>query len=85
MKRAGSVTIQDMSMFQPTTPFRSEDKLGPLGVILANMGDAPFQVAHGARIAQAVVAPVVQVRLVQAGRLPETARNTGGFGSTGAK
>lgn len=72
-------------MFQPKTPFPSVDKLGPLGVILANMGNARFQLAHGAPIAQAVVAPVLQVRFVQADRLPETARGTGGFGSTGAQ
>lgn len=60
------------------------DYRGPLGVILANLGEAPFQVSHGARIAQAVVAPVVQVRFVQADRLSETSRGTGGFGSTGA-
>jgi dUTP pyrophosphatase len=36
------------------------DYRGPLGVILVNLGDAPFVVEHGARIAQAVVAPVVQ-------------------------
>lgn len=59
------------------------DYRGPLGVILANLGDAPFRVAHGARIAQAVVAPVVQVRFVQADRLPDTLRGAGGFGSTG--
>lgn len=85
MKRAGSVTIPGMSMFQPTTRFPSVDKSGPIGVILANMGNAPFQVADGARVAQAVVAPVVQVRFVQADRLSETVRGTGGFGSTGAQ
>ena len=60
------------------------DYRGPLGVILVNLGDAPFAVEHGARIAQAVVAPAPRAewRLVEA--LDGTARGAGGFGSTGA-
>ena len=59
------------------------DYRGPLGVIVMNAGEAAFTVAHGDRIAQMVVAPVVQgaFRLVEA--LDETARGEGGFGSTG--
>lgn len=59
------------------------DYRGPLGVILMNAGDAPFAVAHGERIAQMVVAPVVQARFELLAQLPETARGSGGFGSTG--
>ncbi|MFC7703859.1 dUTP diphosphatase [Plastorhodobacter daqingensis] len=59
------------------------DYRGPLGVILINLGDEPFRLAHGDRIAQAVVAPVVQVRFELAETLASTARGTGGFGSTG--
>ncbi len=59
------------------------DYRGPLGVILVNLGAAPFTVDHGARIAQLVVAPVVQVRFDPAGSLGDTARGAGGFGSTG--
>ena len=40
-------------------------------------------IAHGDRIAQAVVAPVVQARFTLADSLSETERGTGGFGSTG--
>lgn len=59
------------------------DYRGPLGVILLNLGDGPFTVAHGDRIAQMVVAPVVQARFQLAETLDKTARGAGGFGSTG--
>ena len=59
------------------------DYRGPLGVIVMNAGDAPFHVAHGDRIAQMILAPVVQARLTLVERLDETARGAGGFGSTG--
>ncbi|MGG7644990.1 dUTP diphosphatase [Rhodovulum sp. YNF3179] len=59
------------------------DYRGPLGVILINLGEAPYKVHHGDRIAQMVVAPVVQARVELAETLGETSRGTGGFGSTG--
>lgn len=59
------------------------DYRGPLGVIMVNLGAEPFVVEHGARIAQAVVAPVVQARFEAVDALDETARGAGGFGSTG--
>ena len=59
------------------------DYRGPLGVIIMNSGDAPFVVEHGMRIAQMVVAPVVQAEFRCVDELGETARGTGGFGSTG--
>ncbi len=59
------------------------DYRGPLGVILLNAGDAPFHIAHGDRIAQMVVAPVVQATFVDVAALSDTDRGTGGFGSTG--
>ena len=59
------------------------DYRGPLGVILVNLGAAPFDVTHGMRIAQAVVAPVVQAAFAEVAVLDDTARGTGGFGSTG--
>jgi dUTP pyrophosphatase len=59
------------------------DYRGPLGVILINWGDAPFVIEHGARIAQIVIAPVVQADFVLADDLDQTARGTGGYGSTG--
>lgn len=59
------------------------DYRGEVRVILVNLGDAPFTIRRGDRIAQAVVAPVVQVGVVEVAALDETDRGSGGFGSTG--
>ena len=59
------------------------DYRGPLGVILLNLGAEAYTIAHGERIAQAVLAPVAQAGFAEATTLDETARGTGGFGSTG--
>lgn len=59
------------------------DYRGPLGVILVNLGRDEFEVLHGMRIAQMVVAPVLQARFDVVTSLDETARGVGGFGSTG--
>lgn len=59
------------------------DYRGPVGVIMLNGGEVAFTVTHGMRIAQLVVAPVTQARFALAGDLGETARGSGGFGSTG--
>ena len=60
------------------------DYRGILGVIMGNMGQEAFTVEHGMRIAQMVVAPVVQAGFDLADSLDETPRGAGGFGSTGA-
>ena len=68
----------------PNTPGTIDsDYRGPLGVILINLGTEPFTIAHGDRIAQMVVAPVVQARFELAQDLSDTKRGAGGFGSTG--
>ena len=59
------------------------DYRGPLGVILLNTGTEAFAVRHGDRIAQMIVAPVVQAEFSQVSQLDTTLRGTGGFGSTG--
>lgn len=59
------------------------DYRGEVAVVLINLGDAPFRVERGMRIAQLVVAPVAAVRWQEMARLSETARAEGGFGSTG--
>jgi dUTP pyrophosphatase len=59
------------------------DYRGEVGVILANLGEAPFVVARGMRIAQLVVAPVARVAWDEMAELPATLRGAGGFGSTG--
>lgn len=59
------------------------DYRGELKIILINHGKTPFVVESGMRIAQIVVASVVQARFVRCEELSETARGVGGFGSTG--
>ena len=59
------------------------DYRGPLGIIVINLGDQPFDITHGMRIAQMVVAPVVQASFAVVASLDDTSRSTGGFGSTG--
>ncbi len=59
------------------------DYRGALGVIVINLGAEPVTIAHGDRIAQAVVAPVAQATFEFSDILTDTARGTGGFGSTG--
>lgn len=59
------------------------DYRGPLGVIVLNMGQQAFHIAHGDRIAQMVLAPVLRATFDLVDRLDDTARGQGGFGSTG--
>jgi dUTP pyrophosphatase len=59
------------------------DYRGEIGVILINHGDKPFEIARGARVAQLVIAPVLQARLTEVTEVGATARGEGGFGSTG--
>ena len=59
------------------------DYRGEIGVILINHGQEPFTVTRGMRIAQMLVAPVIQARWQEVEELDETARGSGGFGSTG--
>lgn len=59
------------------------DYRGPVGVLLVNLGTEPFEIAHGDRIAQLVVAPLEQARFQVTDGLGQTRRGAGGFGSTG--
>jgi dUTP pyrophosphatase len=59
------------------------DYRGEVQVILVNLGQEPFTVTRGMRIAQMVVAPVTTVELVEVEKVDETARAASGFGSTG--
>ena len=59
------------------------DYRGPVAAILVNHGKDPFVVRRGDRIAQLVVAPVVRAQFEEAEALGATAREAGGFGSTG--
>lgn len=59
------------------------DYRGEIQVMLVNLGREPFSIARGDRVAQAVIAPVIQASIVEVGDLDDTERGTGGFGSTG--
>jgi dUTP pyrophosphatase len=59
------------------------DYRGEIQVILINHGAEPFAIRRGERIAQMVIAPVVQAEPNSVSTLPETSRGSGGFGSTG--
>lgn len=70
----------------PNTPGTIDsDYRGPLGVALINLGVEAFVVRHGDRIAQCIVAPVVQAGFETVESLDETVRGVGGFGSTGSR
>ena len=56
---------------------------GEIGVILVNLGDEPFGVCKGDRIAQMVVAPCARAEIALVSELDSTERGAGGFGSTG--
>jgi dUTP pyrophosphatase len=59
------------------------DYRGEVGVILANLGAEAFVIRRGDRIAQMIIARYAQATMVEVETLDETARGTGGFGSTG--
>ncbi len=61
------------------------DYRGEICVLLINFGDVPFEIMHGMRIAQMVVARVTQTQFIETDELPGSARGAGGFGSTGLK
>jgi dUTP pyrophosphatase len=59
------------------------DYRGEIKVILINLGQEAFTVRRGERIAQMVIAPIVQAEMIEVEELSDTARGAGGFGSTG--
>ena len=59
------------------------DYRGIIKIILMHWGEEPFIIRRGDRIAQMVVAPITQVKLVKTQNLSTTERGEGGFGSTG--
>ncbi|UWM75646.1 dUTP diphosphatase [Rhizobium sp. WSM4643] len=59
------------------------DYRGEVKVLLINLGDEPFVISRGMRIAQMVIAPVTQARVAENTAASETTRGAGGFGSTG--
>ncbi|MGO6944313.1 dUTP diphosphatase [Rhizobium johnstonii] len=59
------------------------DYRGEVKVLLINLGEEPFVILRGMRIAQMVIAPVTQMRVAEITEASETVRGAGGFGSTG--
>ena len=59
------------------------DYRGEIGVVLVNLGESPFTIERGMRIAQLVVAPVARVSWAERAELSASERGPGGFGSTG--
>lgn len=60
-----------------------EDYRGEVQVPLVNLGQKTFTIERGMRIAQMIVAPVIQVEIEAVADLSDSVRGTGGFGSTG--
>ena len=68
----------------PNTPATVDsDYRGELKVVLVNHGDEPFRIAPGDRVAQLLVQRVERVRFTATEQVADTARGSGGFGSTG--
>jgi dUTP pyrophosphatase len=61
------------------------DYRGEIQVILINHGSQPFIIKRGMRIAQLVIAAVMQVNICESAILDDTSRGVGGFGSTGTR
>ena len=61
------------------------DYRGEVKVLLVNLGEEPFVIERGMRMAQMVIAPVTQVAVREAAETSETTRGAGGFGSTGVR
>ena len=80
--RSGLALKHGISLVNTPGTFDS-DYRGPMGIILINLGQEPFAVTHGMRIAQLIAAPVVLARFELVQELDDTERGDGGFGSTG--
>lgn len=80
--RSGLALRQGLALLNAPGTIDS-DYRGEVRIILANLGSEPVTLSRGERIAQLVLAPVARAKLARAEALPQTERETGGFGSTG--
>ena len=80
--RSGLALKQGVTMVNAPGTIDS-DYRGEVGVILINLGKSDFELHHGERIAQMVLAPVTRCAWIEVEELEETCRGSGGFGSTG--
>lgn len=61
------------------------DYRGEVKLLAVNLGEEPYTIHHGDRIAQMVIAPVCRAEISEVENLEDTARGEGGFGSTGVE
>ena len=80
--RSGLALRHGISMVN-TPGTLDSDFRGTVGVLLINLGQEPFTIRRGDRIAQMIVAPVVRATWVEVAELPPSERGEGGFGHTG--
>ena len=80
--RSGLALRHGISMVNAPGTLDSDFR-GTVGVLLINLGQEPFTIRRGDRIAQMIVAPVVRATWVEVAELPPSERGEGGFGHTG--
>lgn len=61
------------------------DYRGEIGIVLINLGDKPFIIESGERIAQLVISEYTQAKFIEAEELDDTERGNGGWGHSGVK
>ena len=81
--RSGLAIKQGLSLVNTPGTIDS-DYRGEIKVIAVNLGDTPIEITHGMRIAQMMIAPVIQAECEETETLDDTERGSAGFGSTGA-
>ena len=82
--RSGLALKQGLSLVNTPGTIDS-DYRGEIKVIAVNLGDAAIEITHGMRVAQMVIAPVIQAEFYETETLDETSRGRAGFGSTGTE
>ena len=80
--RSGLAARHGISMVNAPATI-DEGYRGEVAVILVNLGNEPFRIARGDRIAQIVLCPVLRPEVVETDSLSGTSRGSGGFGTTG--
>ncbi len=80
--RSGRALSDGLTLINPPGTIDA-DYRGEVKVLLVNLGAAPVVIERGDRIAQLVIAPIVQAEIVEVDELDGTSRGAGGFGHTG--
>ena len=80
--RSGLALRHGLSMVNTPGTIDS-DYRGTVQIILINLGEEPFKIKRGDRIAQMVVCPIIKAELVETANMPSSERSDGGFGHTG--